>query len=244
MSFIESYPRPVSSAAVIDTTRPALPHLPDRVRGVIVGAALALAGVGIYSAVTAGSGTPATPAGPGLPLTMMQRVLAPSIFPGFVQTQRPSVIRNAAAWARLEPAASVTADTARLRSIGFVAGVNEQLHGVRTAAETVSTAERFRTAAGAEAELRYESNRLGSLLGAAQFAVPGVPGAIGITLHRNGVTAGDVLFTVGPYYYVVASGAGGTGRGVPGPGSLTRAANLQYLGVEGCTTTSRRVTTA
>lgn len=242
MSFIESYPRPVSSAVVIDTPRPALPHLSDRVRGVIVGATLALAGIGIHSAVTAGSGTPATPAAPALPLTMMQRVLPPSAFPGFVETQRPSVIRNAAAWATLEPAAAVTANTARLRSIGFVAGVSEQLHGVRTAAETVSTAERFRTAAGADAQLRYESNRLASLLGAAQFAVPGIPGAIGITVHRNGVTAGDVLFTVGPYYYVVASGANGTGRGVPGPASLMRSANLEYLGVAGCTTAGRRLT--
>ncbi|HEX4008818.1 MAG TPA: hypothetical protein VHX62_02350 [Solirubrobacteraceae bacterium] len=239
MSFADPYRRPVSSAVVIDTPRPRLSHPSDRVRGVIVGATLALAGVGIYSAVTAGAGTPATPAAPAIPMTMTQRVLPPTTFPGFIETQRPSVIRNAGAWAKLEPAGSLTSTTARLRAIGFVAGVSEQLHGVRVPAEAVSTAERYRTAAGADAQLRYESNRLASMPNAAQFAVPGVPGAIGITLNENGVMAGDVLFTVGAYYYVVASGTDGTGHGVPGPASLTRAANVQYLGVEGCTTNSR-----
>jgi len=97
----------------------------------------------------------------------------------------------------------------------------------------VSTAERYRTAAGAAAQLRYESGRLEAMGGAAQFAVPGVPGAVGIMIRDHGVAAGDVLFTAGSSYDVVAAATDGSGRGLPGPASLTRAARVQYQRVAG-----------
>ena len=227
MAFIESYPQPVPSAVISDAPR-AMPRVSDCLRGIVAGAALAFVGLGVHSAVSTGTPAPAPSPAAAVPMTLAQRVLPPSTFPGFIETQRPSVIRQAGAWAKLEPAAAMASNTARLRSIGFVAGISEQLtaSGGSRGDGLDRRALRHRHGRRRPAALRVRPARGPAWRGPVRR--PRLPGAVGISIHSRGVVAGDVLFTVGPYYYLVAAGAGGTGRGVPGPTSLTRTAGVQF----------------
>src|ERR1700761_638940 len=93
-------------------------------------ATLAVIAAGRLSAPTTAASAPAQP----LPLT--DRVLVPSKARGFIRTASPSAVRP----------------TGQRQRLGFIAGVNEQLHGVYPVkAEAVSIVEHFRSAEAARA---------------------------------------------------------------------------------------------
>ena len=146
----------------------------------------------------------AAPVATGPPLSLGERVLTSHAIPGMVAMAAPTVVRSASMWAvAVEQSPSPARETARLRSLGYVGGAVQQLHSATVtklpdslaeqhlggagrqlrgsyplAAEGVSLVEQFRSPAGAQAELAYQSARLASTAGArtATFA-SGIPDA-------------------------------------------------------------------
>lgn len=169
------------------------------------------------------------------PLT--DRVVAPAAFPGFARPRRPIVISSALTWASFEQASSPARESARLRALGFVRGVNEHLDGrFPVSAEVVSTTEQYKTAAGARAELSYQFGALEHAADAevSVLSVPGIPGARGIRIASGGNVGLNVLFSAGPYFYIVATGHPEGARRVPTTANLLAGASLLYLAVNGC----------
>jgi hypothetical protein len=168
---------------------------------------------------------------------LSDHVVSPAAFPGSVRLHRPSAISTAPGWARFERASSQAREVARLRALGFEGGVNEQLYGrFPMSAEMVSTTEQYRTAAGARAELSYQFGQL-ERAGGAQAGVlsmSGIPGARGVRVASDGTVGLNVLFSVGPYFYVVGVGYPEGARGAPPVGQLLAGARLLYLAVNGC----------
>jgi hypothetical protein len=95
------------------------------------------------------------------------------------------------------------AESARLRHIGFVAGISEPLaSSTNTDRYGLTGVEQFKTAKGASAELAHALATNGPWT---LFTVPGVPGARGF--EQDGSAGGrNVAFTHGDYYYIVGSG--------------------------------------
>lgn len=184
-------------------------------------AALAVIAVERLSAPTA---APPAPAATTLsPLPLSDRVLAPSTARGFIRTAPPATIRP----------------TGRLERLGFIAGVNEQLHGVYPLkAQAVSIIEHFRTAGAAQGELAYRYRTLisGHARKLERFSVAGIPGAVGWGEHAGTTTDTNVMFTSGSYYYLVGAGVDGAGHGAPSRMNLIAAAQTLYLMTNGCVT--------
>ena len=192
--------------------------------------------------VGTGNASAAAPTGPPLPLTA--RVLGVSALPGMVATHPTAVARSASEWAAtVDSSRSPSRETARLRTLGFAGGAVEQLHGLYPlAAEAISIAEQYRSAAGARAELAYQYSRLEASPGARVATFPtGIPGARGVSVTAAGSTGLNVMFAVGRYYYLVGTGSPSSARNVPGRPQVTRAAGGLYLTVNGCVShTDRR----
>ncbi len=175
-----------------------------------------------------------------MPLT--ERVLTPGGLHGFVQIERPAGIYGAAQWAAIAEQSPSVTEAARLQKLGFVAGVQERLHGLLPLqAEAISTAEQFRTAGGARAELatQYQQAVNDARMTGAKvrlFPVAGIPGALAWTASADHTSGVNVSFAVGSYYYLVGSGfPTGTHR-APGQTQLTQAAQSIYLTISGCVT--------
>jgi hypothetical protein len=188
-------------------------------------AALAVIAVQRVAAPTASASAPAATTISPLPLS--DRVLAPSTTQGFITTAPPATIRP----------------TGRLERLGFIAGVNEQLHGVYPLkAQAVSVVEHFRTAGAAQAELAYRSRTLtsGHAPTPERFSVAGIPGAVGWGEHAGATTDTNIMFTSGSYYYLVGAGVDGAGHGAPARTNLIAAAQTLYLMTNGCVTMGTR----
>lgn len=121
---------------------------------------------------------------------------------GFVPRGTPTLGTSAESWVADEqvPPEKRAAETAKLRALGFVAGLEQRLastHG--GTGEAISIVELFHSSHGASAEaastLKQATGR-----GETTFAAPGVPGG-----HGFGSSAGNanVTFSIGPYYYLV-----------------------------------------
>jgi hypothetical protein len=188
-------------------------------------AALAIIAVERLAAPSAAA--PASAATTVSPLPLSDRVLAPSTVRGFIRTAPPATIRP----------------TGRLERLGFIAGVNEQLHGVYPLkAQAVSIVERFRTAGAAQAELtyRYRTFTSGHAQTPERLSVAGIPGAVGWSEHADARTDTNIMFTSGSYYYLVGAGVDGAGPGAPTRTNLIAAAQTLYLMTNGCVTMGTR----
>ncbi|MGZ4231357.1 MAG: hypothetical protein ACXVVQ_08040 [Solirubrobacteraceae bacterium] len=206
-------------------------------------AAVATAGAIAVTAVRAVSALPSpTIAAPvavvqSQPLT--QRVLPASALHGFITTQPPTTVHSAQTWAaRVERSTTPAREAARLERLGFVAGVREQLHGrFPLAAEAVSVVERYRTAAGARAELAYQ--RAAAETGwADEHVTPlrgiAIPGAMGWIARAPHIAAVNIMFSAGREFYIVGSGAAPGTHGAPTAGQMIGAAQLENLIANGC----------
>ena len=174
----------------------------------------AIATTGVIATAAVGTGVlaqaPATAQAAGVrPLPLTERVLPSSALPGFVVPAHPVAVRSALTWATsVERAGTPTREAQRLRQIGFVGGVSEQLRGVYPlAADAVSTVERFRSAGGASAELSYQSAKAATGGPGEQVTAlhTGMPGAVGWVAHSPQLNAINVMFTGGSYVYVIGS---------------------------------------
>ena len=199
----------------------------------VLTAAVLRVGLSLPVSATVASATEIQPG----PLT--QRVLPASALHGFVVTERPSVTRSAQTWAvRVERSATPTREAARLDRLGFVAGVREELHGrYPLAAEAVSDVERYRTPAGARAELDYQ-RAMAEAGWATEQATPlraiAIPGAVGWIVRGPRIAAVNIMFSVGREFYLVGSAAAPGITGAPTAHQMIAAAQLENLIANGC----------
>jgi hypothetical protein len=197
---------------------------PAAVLAAAVAAAVAAVAVVSFNGSGASPAPAANPAPSMAALPLSQRVLASGTTSGFVRVAQPTPVSM----------------TTRLQGIGFVSGLNEQLHGLfPLKAQAVSVVERFRSVAGAKAELNYQYKQAvqgarssGSTV--STYRVAGIPGARGWTVRGHGITGINVAYTSGSFYYLVGSGSAPGTHGAPTPNNVAAAANLQYLLVNGC----------
>ena len=147
-------------------------------------------------------------------------------------------MRSALTWATsAERAGTPTLEAQRLRQIGFVGGVSEQLRGVYPlAADAVSTVERFRSAAGASAELSYQSAKAATGGPGEQVTAlhTGMPGAVGWVARSPQLNAINIMFTGGSYVYVIGSASAPGTTGAPTQKQVIADAQLLNLMVNGC----------
>jgi hypothetical protein len=203
-------------------------------------AALTLTGAGAYTlSQSPTSGAPPAPLHQTLRLT--DRVAPVSAFPGYIVIRRPVQIRAATQWASLELSPNQTADVAALRRLGFVAGVIERFHGrYPLRSEAISVVEQFHSPASAHAQLLRQfarSAKAGS--GAAEFAVPGVPGVIAWQFLRPGNRAVNISFSQGRFYYLIRGSLPRSGNPALSRREIVGAAQLNYLLANGCVAPGR-----
>jgi hypothetical protein len=199
---------------------------------------IGVCGIAAWQLGTIGNASnPTTTLAAGVPMSLTQRVLAPSEFSGMIVTPQPTVLRSASAWAtNVEQSSSPARETARLQALGYVGGVDEQLHGrYPMTAAGVSVVEQFRSAAGAQAELAYRYKRLRNSHGVRVGTFPvAIPGAQGVSVTGGGTVGRNVMFAEGPYYYLVGVGAPSHARHLLSGPQLASAAGFLYLSLNGC----------
>ncbi|HUB76716.1 MAG TPA: hypothetical protein VL977_06655 [Solirubrobacteraceae bacterium] len=173
--------------------------------GVIAGALLASVAPG-----AAGSGTPS--------LRLTQRVTS---FAGLRSNTTPTAVTSVAAWAK-----STGASAATLRGWGFAGGVSDQLdtpdnpnrYGLSSVVELSSTAD-------ANAYLKRIYSTGGPWK---HFAVAGIPGAVGFEEAHGGDGGSNVVFTIGPYGYLLGVGWQGGNSNEIANATLIAAAHKLY----------------
>jgi hypothetical protein len=205
-------------------------------------AALATLGIGIYAGSQLGSpGNTASTAGSPVSTPLSARALAPSALPGFMLAADSAPVRSAYDWALVERSQEPARETARLRTLGFLGGFDEQLRGrYPNAAAAVSVVERYRTGLGASQEAAYQYAQLQHQPGqrTSTFPVPGVPGARGVRIEGRR-TVDNVLFSSGSYFYVISSGLRSGSHGAPTQAQLSSAAATLFLTNAGCVANTR-----
>jgi len=154
-----------------------------------------------------------------LPLT--QRVLKAGQFAGLKPTSPPTVIRNVAAFFQ-----GAKALQARLRRLGFVAGVAEQMMTPGNPNRYgLSQVVQLSSKANAKSALKYfyTSNGPWTL-----FTVTGIPGAVGFEQVGTSQGGRNVGFALGPYFYLVGDGWQSGAKNAISRSALQAAALLIY----------------
>jgi hypothetical protein len=165
-----------------------------------------------------------------LPLT--GRVLRSGELAGMKPNVPAHVVVGANAWvgsggfAPLAPKAEI----ARLRKLGFVAGVNENVSTPGNQNRYgLSAVQQFSSAKSAAAELVFVSTSEPRT----SFPVHGIPGALGFESISNQNGARNVAFADGDYYDIVGAGWGGGSSNAVSRSTLTAAAVVLYHRVHG-----------
>jgi hypothetical protein len=162
-------------------------------------------------------------------------VVSPAAFPGFVRPAPPTVVSDPTAWAAVERPLSPSREGARLRGLGFVRAIDEQLHARFPAmGEAISIAEQYRSPGAARAELAHQYQQLEHSHGVMSSFEAGIPGAYGVRVAGGGIVGLNVLFSAGSYFYVVAAGYPSGARGAPTAPRVAAVAGILYLAVTGC----------
>jgi hypothetical protein len=184
-------------------------------------------------ATTASTGSAAVTPAPGTPAALRGvhgGVLLAGDLPGFVpQGYRPPST-SAQSWVAGFPPEQRAAEAARLKALGFIAGITENLAPAQAGhanEEAVSLVEQFRSAHGATGEVANQV-KLALARGEGTFAVAGIPGARGFGVSTTSHPDANVAFPVGAYYYLV-----GFSSGVATRAQLINAAQRLYSRVRG-----------
>lgn len=164
-----------------------------------------------------------------LPLTA--RVLHSGELAGMKISGPDRIITGASAWVTTAgfPRSAQKAEIARLRKLGFVAGVDESLITNQNRGG-ISGVQQFPSAKSATAELAYESTANGPWT---YFPVHGIPGARGFESISNSNSGRNVAFTDGVYYYIVGAGWSGGSTNAVSRGAVAAAAVVLYHRVHG-----------
>ena len=178
-------------------------------RWIVVGAVALLCLLSVGSSVGASS----------LPLT--QRVLKAGQFAGLKPSSPPTVIRSAAAFAQ-----SDTTLEARMRHLGFVAAVEEQLMTPGNPNRYgLSLVVQLSSAANAKAALKYYYTANGPWT---HFTVTGIPGAVGFEQVGPSQGGRNIGFALGPYFYLAGAGWQNAAKNTIPRSALQTAALLIY----------------
>jgi hypothetical protein len=164
-----------------------------------------------------------------LPLT--GRVLLAGELARMTPSGQVGVIVGAAAWVRSSLGPNQAAEIARLRKLGFIAGVRENLYAHSNLARGgLSAVEQFSSAPAARAEVVFESVANGPWL---SFPVHAIPGARGF--EHLGSRANDrrVAFADGFYYYIVGAGWDAPSSNAIPRSTVVAAASRLYQRVHG-----------
>ena len=125
---------------------------------------------------------------------------------GFVPHGYRAPRTSAQSWVAEYPPEQRVSEAARLKALGFIAGIAEQLapaKGGGVNEEAISLVEQFRSAHGASGEVAAQVKQA-LTRGESAFAVAGIPGARGFGSSRDA----NVAFSVGAYYYLVGFESG------------------------------------
>jgi hypothetical protein len=175
------------------------------------------------TAVTLPPGTPAALRGPH------GGVLRAGDLPGFVPHGYQPPSTSAQSWVAEYPPPQRAPEAARLKALGFVAGIEERLAPAQGGGnqEAISLVEQFRSAHGANAEVAVQIKQA---LARAEstFPVAGIPRARGWGTSTGSPPDANVAFPVGAYYYLV-----GFGSSAPTRSQLITAAQRLYGRVRG-----------
>ena len=150
---------------------------------------------------------PPPPPAPAVAARLNQRVLGNGQLAGMVTAPSSRAITDLTAWVSGEnlTGSALTAEVNRLRRLGFVGALPENLTTPGNADRFgLSLAEEFKSTQGPKAEVAYSTVRNGPLV---KFAVPAIPGAVGF--EQTGGPGGggrNVAFADGKYFYVVGDG--------------------------------------
>jgi hypothetical protein len=183
--------------------------------------------VGVVSlAIAAGAAAVAAAA---LPLT--GRVLRAGELARMTPSGQVGVIEGAAAWVMSGLGPNQMAEIARLRKLGFVAGVRENLYAHNNPARGgLSAVEQFSSATAARVEVAHESVANGPWLSFPVHAIPGARGFEHLGSQRNDR---DVAFADGSYYYVVGAGWDGPSSNAISRSTVVATASRLYQRVHG-----------
>jgi hypothetical protein len=187
-------------------------------------------------ATTASTGSPAVTPPPGTPAALrgvrgvQGGVLVAGDLQGFVPRGFSAPSTSAQSEVAEYPPAQRASEAARIKALGFIAGINERLapaQGGRGNEEAISLVEQFRSAHGANGEVAAQLKQA-LARGETAFAVPGIPGARGFGSSSATPPDANVAFPVGAYYYLV-----GFGSSAPTRSQLITAAQRLYRRVRG-----------
>jgi hypothetical protein len=187
-------------------------------------------------ATTASTGSAAVTPQPGTPAALRGvrgvhgGVLVAGDLPGFVPQGYRAPSTSAQSAVAEYPPERRASEAARLKALGFIAGISEQLapaQGRGATGEAISLVEQFRSAHGASGEVAAELKQA-LARGETAFAVPGIPGARGFGSSTGSPPDANVAFPVGAYYYLV-----GFGSSAPTRSQLITAARRLYGRVRG-----------
>jgi hypothetical protein len=180
-----------------------------------------------------GTGSAAVTVPPGTPAALRGAhggVLLPGDLPGFVPKGYRAPSTSAQSEVAEFPPEQRASEAARLKALGFVASISEQLgpaQGIGATGEAISLVEQFRSAHGATGEVAAQLKQAFAR-GETAFAVPGIPGARGFGSSTASPPDANVAFPVGAYYYLV-----GFGSSAPTRSQLIAAAQKLYRRVRG-----------
>jgi hypothetical protein len=187
-------------------------------------------------ATTASTGSAAVAPPPGTPAALRGvrgvhgGVLVTGDLPGFVPRGFLAPSTSAQSAVAEYPPAQRASEAARLKALGFIAGISERLapaQGPGATGEAISLVEQFRSAHGANGEVAAELKQA-LARGETAFAVAGIPGARGFGSSTASPPDANVAFPLGAYYYLV-----GFGSSAPTRSQLITAAQRLYRRVRG-----------
>ena len=165
-------------------------------------------------------------------LSLTGRVLRSGELAGMKPNVPAHVVVGASAWvtsggfAPLAPKAEIV----RLRKLGFVAGVNENLITPGNQNRYgLSAVQQFSSAKSATAELVFVSTSAPTT----SFPVHGIPDARGFEEISNQSSGRNVAFADGDFYYIVGAGWGGGSSNAVSRSTLAAAAVVLYHRVHG-----------
>jgi hypothetical protein len=156
-----------------------------------------------------GTGSAAASLPPGTPTALRGPngvMLVAGELPGFVPSGYRPPATSPQSWVAEYPPPQRAPEAARLKAVGFVAGINEHLAPTMGGnGEAISNVEQFRSAKGATAEVAAQVNQA---LGRHEtpFAVAGIPGARGWGFSQSSMPDANIAFAVGAYYYLIGFG--------------------------------------
>jgi hypothetical protein len=179
-------------------------HWSTRLTGLVIVGVLAGCGGSDKGGSTKSTSTPkASPAKSAL----AQRVLRKGEFPGFEPQGGAPVVTDPRVWAS-QSDTEPTKETARLRRLGFAGAVSEHLaRSDPSPAGGLSLVVQLSSPGAARTELAVQYRRpppAGERL--KPFSASGIPGVRGFDLVGGGNVGHNVVFTDGPYYYLVGAG--------------------------------------